>query len=374
MMNTFKKILPFMTLACSLPAFAGSGEMQGSFEVTHDETVLGRPTCNAALKVYLQSGTVDPDCASAIDNYNKNYKPISAAPAVPITQAAPEPAAPAPKPLSYATSSDLLQDAPARTTITPTVIRHASFDWEAADETSAESLVGEDGSVQYPYGASRPIVACAPLHICIIKFQDDEHISNISIGDSVRWKAQASTAGKYPTLVIKPTAVNIKTNVAVMTDQGRIYYLTLVSYANRWVPLVSFYDPQKIVETVVQTENEKAKAAVAAAVKKDADTVAELPGDDLSKLDFGYVSTGPSSNIKPLRVFSSAGHTYIQMPDSLKYQDAPAIFSLINGEQQLVNYKTKGPYYIIDGVPEKMNLVLGAGSNAKTVLIQHTGS
>lgn len=370
-MNTIKKILPLLALASSVSAFAGTGEMSGSFEVTHDDSVLGRPACNAALNVYLKDGSVDPECKSEIDNFKNNYKPLAPVPAAPIAQAAP-----APKPLSYATSSDLLQDAPARTTITPQVIRHASFDWEAADETSAESLVGEDGSVQYAYGASRPIVACAPLHICIIKFQDDEHISNISIGDSVRWKAQASTAGKYPTLVIKPTTVNIKTNVAVMTDQGRIYYLTLVSYTNRWVPLVSFYDPQKIVETVVQTETEKAKAEVKAAVKKNEDTIAELPGD-LSKLDFNYkssVSCCSSSDIKPLRVFSSEGHTYIEMPDSLKYKDAPAIFSLVNGQQELVNYKTKGAYYIVDGVPDKLNLVLGAGSNAKTVLIQHKGS
>ena len=364
----YKNLLFFFGLAC-LPAIsnAGTGTMSGTFTSEFSE-----PACNAALKSYLyQSGSIDPKCKSQIEAFEKNYKPL---PAAPVQAPAPAPAPAAPEPDSYATSSDVFQDAPARTTITPRVVQHASFDWAAADESGAETLVGEDGSIEYAYGSSKPILACAPLHICVIKFQDDEHITNVSIGDSVRWKAQASTAGKYPTLIVKPTTINVKTNLAVMTDAGRIYYLTLVSYSNRWVPLISFYDPQKIVETVVQTETEKAKAEVKAAIKKNEDTVAELPGDDLSKLDFDYVSIGPSSDIKPLRVFSSAGHTYIQMPDSLKYKDAPAIFSLVNGEQQLVNYKTKGPYYIIDGIPDKMNLVLGAGSNSKTVLIQHKGS
>lgn len=289
----------------------------------------------------------------------------------PVVEAPVVPAKPAPAPLSYATSSDLHQDAPVRPTITPAVIKRASFNWEAADENNAEALTGDDGSVMYPYGASRPIVACAPLHVCIIKLQDDEHITNLTIGDSVRWKAQASTAGKFPVVVVKPTVTDITTNLSIMTDAGRIYYLTLVSYKNRWVPLIAFYDPARIVETVSQQYVDQAKAADAAKKRKEDATVATLPGDDIASMDFEYAITGPSSDIKPVRVFSSAGHTYIQMPESLRYKDAPAIFSLVNGEQQLVNFKSKGNYYIVDGIPDKINLVLGAGSNAKTVTIQH---
>lgn len=292
----------------------------------------------------------------------------------PVVEAPVVPAKPAPAPLSYDTSSDIHQDAPVRPTITPTVIKRASFDWEAADESNATALTGDDGSVMYPYGASRPIVACAPLHVCMIKLLDDETITNISIGDSVRWKAQASTAGKFPVVVVKPTTTGLLTNLSVMTSAGRIYYLTLVSYKNRWVPLISFYDPQKIVETVSQQYAEQSKAAADTAKRKEEATIATIPSDDIASMDFEYAITGPSSDIKPVRVFSSAGHTYIQMPESLKYKDAPAIFSLINGEQQLVNYKTKGAYFIVDGIPDKMSLVLGAGSNAKTVMIQHKTS
>lgn len=276
--------------------------------------------------------------------------------------------------MSYSTSADLLQAAPSTTTITSNLASRASFDWVAAGESNAESLVGDDGSVMYPYGASRPIVACAPLHICMIKLMEDEHITNISIGDSVRWKAQASSAGKFPVVVVKPTVTNIKTNLSVMTDAGRIYYLTLVSYKNRWVPLISFYDPQAIVQSALAEASEKVRARADAVQKKEESTVATLPGDDITSMDFEYAITSPSYDIKPVRVFSSAGHTYIQMPDNLKYKDAPAIFSLINGEQQLVNFRTKGVYYVVDGVPDKMNLVLGAGSNAKTVAIQRKGS
>lgn len=286
-------------------------------------------------------------------------------------------AAATPKPISYDTSSDLLQNADRRSTITTARARAASFDW-AASESNAESLIGDDGSVQYAYGGSMPIVACTPLHLSVIKLQPDETVTNISIGDSVRWKAQAAMAGKYPVVVVKPTAVNIKTNLAIMTSTGRIYYVTLVSYPSRWVPLISFYDPQKLVEAVTTQQQIESEKAAAESKKKDEDTVAMIPGD-MTSLDFNYTVaaehnfsfSSATDGIKPTRVFSSAGHTYIQMPDALKYKDAPAIFSVVNNEQQLVNYKTKGAYYIVDGVPDKMNLVLGAGSNAKTVTIQH---
>jgi len=140
------------------------------------------------------------------------------------------------------------------------------------------------------------------------------------------------------------------------------------------VPLISFYDPQAIVQSALAEASEKVRARATVVQKKEESTVATLPGDDITSMDFEYAITSPSSDIKPVRVFSSAGHTYIQMPDNLKYKDAPAIFSLINGEQQLVNFRTKGVYYVVDGVPDKMNLILGAGSNAKTVAIQRKGS
>lgn len=273
-------------------------------------------------------------------------------------------------PQQLITSADMLETSAART-ITPQIINRAAYNWAAAGDTGAEPLVGDDGSIEYPYGASQPIVSCSPLHLCIVKLQEGELITNVAIGDSVRWKVQAASAGKFPTLVVKPTATNLKTNLTVMTDAGRIYYMTLVSYPNKWIPLISFYDPQKIVETITQKAADSAKSVKDAADKKEAATVATFPGDDITKMDFDFVSMGGSSDIKPVRVFASAGHTYIQMPDALKNKDAPAIFSLINGEQQLVNFSVKGDYYIIDGIPEKMNLVLGAGGNAKIVNILH---
>lgn len=359
-----KRIFLLLVLLMPAIAYCGTG-ITGEFTIEH----AGRSENEKPILMADASSSGYSTTPACNDVVRDLLPRLQSAPSLPASATKPAAA-----PMSYDTSSDLLQDAHVRQTITPRLVSRASFDWEAAGETNAESLVGDDGSVMYPYGASRPVVACAPLHICMIKLQEDEKITNISIGDSVRWKAQASSAGKFPVVVVKPTVTDIKTNLSVMTDAGRIYYLTLVSYKNRWVPLISFYDPQTIVQSVWAEAGEKVRARADAAQKKEESTVATLPGDDITSMDFEYAITSPSSDIKPVRVFSSAGHTYIQMPDNLKYKDAPAIFSLINGEQQLVNFRTKGVYYVVDGIPDKINLVLGAGSNAKTVAIQRKGS
>ncbi|HQT25308.1 MAG: TrbG/VirB9 family P-type conjugative transfer protein [Burkholderiales bacterium] len=251
-------------------------------------------------------------------------------------------------------------------TITPHVMEQASKAW--ASSGKAEILVGDDGEVMYAYGASRPIITCAPLHICVIKLLEGEKITSLSIGDSIRWKVQPTTAGKIPVVVVKPTIVGIATNLVVTTDHGRVYYFTLRSdRKGEYVPEIGFYDPQELIVVVDQEAAQKAEADE----KKTAATVATLPGIDPATLDFDYSVNGDYGTVKPVRVFSSAGHTYIQMPENLSYGDAPAIFVVTNNEQQLANFRLVGAYYVIDGIPQEIKLVLGAGDHAKTVTITH---
>ena len=249
------------------------------------------------------------------------------------------------------------------------ITRHAvvlaSRNWEASGE--ADTLVGGDGVVMYAYGATRPIITCEPLHISVIKLLVGEKITNLSIGDSIRWKVQPTTAGNIPVVVVKPTEVGIATNLVVTTDQGRVYYFTLRSERKgSYVPEIAFYDPQQLVQVVHQDEQQQARVEQ---IKKDA-TVATFAGVDPSSLDFEYSMQGDGS-LKPVRVFSAQGHTYIQMPSNMKFEDAPAIFVVTNHEQQLANYRLIGSYYVIDGIPNEIKLVLGAGSSSKVVTVKH---
>ena len=232
----------------------------------------------------------------------------------------------------------------------------------------ADALIGQNGAVEYPYGYSRPAISCAPLHVCTIILQEGEAITSMSLGDTVRWLAQQSVAGEKPVIVVKPTQPGISTNLVVTTDAGRIYYMHLLADAKEYTPIVSFYDPAEMM----QEEQSAIFAARSAAAKRAEQTIASFkPGFDPAKLDFSYICKGNNSRLLPSRVFASETHTYFQMPAEMKSQDAPAIFALRGETTELVNMRVKGDYYVVDGKPAKMKLLVGVGSNQSAVTCEH---
>jgi len=240
----------------------------------------------------------------------------------------------------------------------------------------APSLVGTNGQVMYPYGQSHPVITCAPLHICVISLMGGEHITNISIGDSVRWLVQPADAGNRPVVVVKPTDAGLVTNLVITTDAGRVYYLTLHSDAQAYVPQVGFYDPQKLVVDMRQdAQKAEAEQRAAEAAKKQA-VVVPMGTIDPATLDFDFHCEAKdghdgSGNLMPVRVFAGGGHTYLQMPATMKYTDAPAVFSVSGGQTELMNSRLVHGYYVIDGLPQEFKLVLGVGDHAQAVTCSH---
>jgi type IV secretion system protein VirB9 len=255
--------------------------------------------------------------------------------------------------------------------------------WEQTG--AAEALVGASGAVEYPYGYSRPTITCAPLHVCSVALQDGEAVTSVSIGDTVRWLLQNATAGSRPVMMLKPTQAGLSTNLVVTTDKGRIYYMHLVSSKTEYVPMVSWYDPANMTRDLSAeaqaTARQKAEfEATIAATKLAAEqartqrvvadkSVGKL---DPTTLDFGYTCTGEAA-FKPARVFANDTHTFIQLPPGASASDAPAVFNRSNNETELLNSRLVNGYYIIDGKPAKLSLVLGVGTSAQTIQCEKSG-
>ncbi|MHB1657633.1 MAG: TrbG/VirB9 family P-type conjugative transfer protein [Burkholderiales bacterium] len=243
---------------------------------------------------------------------------------------------------------------------------------------NAPSMVGTNGMVMYPYGASHPTVTCAPLHVCVINLLLGEHISSLSIGDSVRWLVQPTQAGNRPVVIVKPTQAGLVTNLVVTTDAGRVYYLTLVSDKHGYVPLIGFYDPQQLVINMQQQVTQAREAEQAQANAQKQAVVAPLGDVDPAKLDFNFVcklddghADLDNADLKPVRVFAAGGHTYMQMPDTMKFTDAPAVFNVTGGSTELMNSRLVHGYDVIDGLPTKFKLVVGVGKNSRSVTCHH---
>ena len=64
-----------------------------------------------------------------------------------------------------------------------------------------------------------------------------------------------------------------------------------------------------------------------------------------------------------------------QMPDTLAYGDAPALFNLVeighHTQTELINSRLLHGYYVIDGLPTRFKLLVGAGKAARTVTCAH---
>ncbi len=245
--------------------------------------------------------------------------------------------------------------------------QQASALW--AKTGQAPTIAGTNGELMYAYGQSHPEILCAPLHVCMIRLlPGDTGTVTLSIGDSVDWRAKAIPAGDTSVIVIKPVRSGLHTNLVVSVPKtGHVYYLSLVSDKARYVPAIGFYDPAAMVQSF-HIENQQAQQK---ASKQSQNQIAVLGNVNPADLDFAYWWEGPKA-LRPIRVFSGEGHVYIQMPADLRYRNAPALFVIENGKEQLTNYQLKGQYFVVDQLFNKARLLLGVGDHKQVVTI-HAG-
>jgi P-type conjugative transfer protein TrbG len=239
-----------------------------------------------------------------------------------------------------------------------------------ANNGDASVARGADGRVVFTFGETMPTVVCAPLRICDIELQPGEKVmEQPHIGDDVRWSVSpgitGSGEGRTTHVIVKPSEPGLDTNLFIPTDR-RMYRLRLVSSENNYVSVVSFYYPK----------DEKAQwdmALAREAVEED-EVAAELPSMSVDSLDFDYGVTlkRGQPRWKPIRVFNDGQRTYIQLPQGSTEQDAPAVVELTRGgQEQLVNFRFRGGYVVVDRVVERAALVSGVGGDAERVEIEH---
>ena len=245
-----------------------------------------------------------------------------------------------------------------------------SGDWPIY-KTSAYTL--------YPYNEGpQPAVDCEPLRTSDIQLQPGETITDVAIGDSERWMATPASSGDprnpVPHLAVKPQAPGIQTNLTIYTTK-HIYHLLLRSRGSHAVQEVEFYYPDELT-TAMKTADSAAKA--------QQDTAADPPGDDSgnvvkvanvdpAQLNFAYTVGGANVPWKPIRAFDDGSHVYIQMPPGMKSSEAPALLVNAGSGTQMVNYRVKGNYYVVDRLVTDAILVSGVGRDQDRVTISYAG-
>src|SRR3977135_4254314 len=63
---------------------------------------------------------------------------------------------------------------------------------------SSKPVLTADKSVRFTFGASLPVIICAPLQVCDVELQPGEVVRSVQVGDNVRWSVEPAVTGVAP--------------------------------------------------------------------------------------------------------------------------------------------------------------------------------
>lgn len=204
----------------------------------------------------------------------------------------------------------------------------------------------------YPYaqGALYRLFA-APERVSDIILQPGETLTSVSAGDTVRWvigdTVSGKGAGQRTHVLVKPFAPGLKTNLVITTDR-RSYHLQLESTEATAMAAVSWTYPHDQI-TALRRKNARADATMPVASNLA-----------LENIRFRYAIFGDRPPWRPLRAFDDGHKVYIEFPRRIDQGEAPPLFVVgADGGNELVNYRMRGNYYIVDRLFAAAELRLG---------------
>jgi len=213
-------------------------------------------------------------------------------------------------------------------------------------------------------------VDTAPDYVTSIQLEPGERLISKAAGDTQRWllgnTIMGAGAGQRVVILLKPRAPDLHTNITITTSK-RIYFLDAYSHSgDGYQSGISWTYPDDELR----------------AMQAQANTITQAQTNDIGSglsindLNFSYrlsMKQGSRPAWFPLQVFDDGQKTYIRFPDSLGTTDAPPLFILQQGNRaDLVNYRVKGNYYIVDRLFDRAELRFGQTPQT-IVLITRTG-
>jgi len=263
-------------------------------------------------------------------------------------------AQPAPGPVAVAKAppapKQQTRRAIARKRVSPMVARVAAANRAATLEPQAQGFVNavqvfpfSDGTIYQVY--------TAPGAVTDIALQPGENLVAVAAGDTVRWVIGDTTSGigaeKRTHILVKPFASGLATNLVVTTER-RSYHLQLTATSRTAMAALSWTYP---ADQLIALRRAADQAAAAAPVSE---------GLAVDNLRFNYAISGDAPAWRPLRAFDDGRQTFVEFPASIAVGDAPPLFVVgPTGEAELVNYRVRGRFYVVDRIFDVAELRLG---------------
>jgi type IV secretion system protein VirB9 len=220
----------------------------------------------------------------------------------------------------------------------------------------------------YPFspGALYQVYA-APGQVTDVALQAGEQLVGsgpVAAGDTVRWIIGDTESGtgeaKQVHILVKPTRPDLQTNLVINTDR-RTYLLELNSTEKTYMASVSWQYPH---DQLIALRRQNAAALAARPV---------ATGVDISSLNFRYEIEGDAPAWRPLRAFDDGIKVYIEFPSGIRQGEMPPLFIIgPGGDTELVNYRARQNYYIVDRLFGAAELRLGDKNSERRVRILRT--
>ena len=86
------------------------------------------------------------------------------------------------------------------------------------------------------------------------------------------------------------------------------------------------------------------------------------------------ISEDGRNSVLVLEYGGSDRSIYIQMPTTTKSSEAPALLVAAGDGSEMVNYRVRGDYYVVDKLFDQAVLVSGVGREQDRVSIRYTGA
>jgi type IV secretion system protein VirB9 len=218
---------------------------------------------------------------------------------------------------------------------------------------------------QYPWtdGALYQIYT-APGQVTDIALQEGEQLVGpgpVAAGDTVRWIIGDTISGTGSAarvhILVKPTRPDLATNLVINTDR-RTYHLELRATASTYMASVSWTYPQ---DQLIALRSANALADSAAPV---------ATGIDPAALDFRYLIEGDRASWRPARAFDDGRQVFIEFPLGIAQGEMPPLFVTgPAGDAEIVNYRVRGRYMVVDRLFATAELRLGDRRSEQRVRI-----
>lgn len=222
-------------------------------------------------------------------------------------------------------------------------------------QQQATPVTGDTRLVTFKFDPDKSyLILTRPKSMTHVQLRPDEKIITVGAGDTANFIFTV-TANKS-NLLVRPKYPDMETSLTLITTE-RSYPIMIRSTdpeGGKWHQRVSW-----IVEEGLIDDSAAPVAPMAARATQEPlpDAIAAVPSAlAIDRLNFDYAVEGDAP-FKPVQVFDDGKHTYLRLPDALEM--LPALFAVVEGEAQLLNYTVKNKFLVVQGTSPTMLLKLG---------------